>query len=207
MSETVFKIVVVGEASVGKSSLAYRFVKNEFDDFQEATVGAACLSKLVTSKQGNMMKIELWDTAGQERYRTMAPLYYRNARVALILYDVTNSDSLTKAESWIQELREKLRDALPRIILVGNKRDLPRTSPSCVASAAVEQIVKSYDIMHFETSAKTGEGVSELFDSIILGLDVQNGAGVNQSSSYSQQQATVPLSNAPKTFQKKKKCC
>lgn len=84
-----FKVVLLGESAVGKSSLVLRFVKREFHEFQESTIGAAFLTQTVQINDDTTVKFEIWDTAGQERYHSLAPMYYRGAQAALVVYDIT----------------------------------------------------------------------------------------------------------------------
>ncbi|KAL3461291.1 ras family-domain-containing protein [Aspergillus heterothallicus] len=116
------KLVLLGEAAVGKSSLVLRFVNNDFQENKEPTIGAAFLTQKC-SLPTRTIKFEIWDTAGQERFASLAPMYYRNAQAALVVYDVTKPSSLTKAKHWVAELQ---RQASPGIViaLVGNKLDL-----------------------------------------------------------------------------------
>ncbi|KAJ5492857.1 Vacuolar protein sorting-associated protein 21 [Penicillium diatomitis] len=116
------KLVLLGEAAVGKSSLVLRFVNNDFQENKEPTIGAAFLTQKCTLPT-RTIKFEIWDTAGQERFASLAPMYYRNAQAALVVYDVTKPSSLTKAKHWVAELQ---RQASPGIViaLVGNKLDL-----------------------------------------------------------------------------------
>ncbi|ORY86072.1 ras family-domain-containing protein [Leucosporidium creatinivorum] len=86
------KLVLLGESAVGKSSLVLQFVKQQFDDYRESTIGAAFLTQTVPVQQG-FIKFEIWDTAGQERYKSLAPMYYRNAHAAVVVYDITSSVS------------------------------------------------------------------------------------------------------------------
>ncbi|KAI6797630.1 hypothetical protein KC360_g8593 [Hortaea werneckii] len=116
------KLVLLGEAAVGKSSLVLRFVNNDFQPNKEPTIGAAFLTQKC-QLPARTIKFEIWDTAGQERFASLAPMYYRNAQSALVVYDVTKKSSLTKARHWVAELQ---RQASPGIViaLVGNKKDL-----------------------------------------------------------------------------------
>ncbi|KAI7651828.1 putative rab GTPase Vps21/Ypt51, partial [Hortaea werneckii] len=116
------KLVLLGEAAVGKSSLVLRFVNNDFQPNKEPTIGAAFLTQKC-QLPSRTIKFEIWDTAGQERFASLAPMYYRNAQSALVVYDVTKKSSLTKARHWVAELQ---RQASPGIViaLVGNKKDL-----------------------------------------------------------------------------------
>ena len=87
-----YKFVLVGDSAVGKSSIANRYISNDFYEFQEPTIGAAFMSKKLNIDDKEI-KLEIWDTAGQERYRSLAPMYYRNASVAIVVYDITKASS------------------------------------------------------------------------------------------------------------------
>ncbi len=119
-----FKVVLLGESAVGKSSLVLRFVKREFHEFQESTIGAAFLTQTVQITrfqfQNTTVKFEIWDTAGQERYHSLAPMYYRGAQAALIVYDITSKESFLKAQNWVRELQRQANANIV-IALVGNK--------------------------------------------------------------------------------------
>ncbi|KAF9817744.1 hypothetical protein IEO21_03203 [Rhodonia placenta] len=156
-----FKLVLLGESAVGKSSLVLRFVKDQFDDYRESTIGAAFLTQTVTLDDQTTVKFEIWDTAGQERYK--APMYYRNANCAVVVYDITQAASLEKARSWIRELQ---RQADPSIViaLCGNKADL--SARRQVSEEEAKKYAEEEGLMWAETSAKTGEGVQEIFTAI-----------------------------------------
>ncbi|OJD18148.1 hypothetical protein AJ78_01814 [Emergomyces pasteurianus Ep9510] len=126
------KLVLLGEAAVGKSSLVLRFVNNDFQENKEPTIGAAFLTQKC-SLPTRTIKFEIWDTAGQERFASLAPMYYRNAQAALVVYDLTKPSSLTKAKHWVAELQ---RQASPGIViaLVGNKLDLTNEDNAAAAS-------------------------------------------------------------------------
>ncbi|XP_006454233.1 GTP-binding protein RAB5 [Agaricus bisporus var. bisporus H97] len=156
-----FKLVLLGESAVGKSSLVLRFVKDQFDDYRESTIGAAFLTQTVTLDDQTTVKFEIWDTAGQERYK--APMYYRNANCAVVVYDITQSSSLEKARTWIRELQ---RQADPNIVitLCGNKSDLDARRQ--VTQEEAKKYAEEEGLMWAETSAKSGEGVTEVFTAI-----------------------------------------
>ncbi|CAL1694309.1 unnamed protein product [Somion occarium] len=158
-----FKLVLLGESAVGKSSLVLRFVKDQFDDYRESTIGAAFLTQTVTLDDGTSVKFEIWDTAGQERYKSLAPMYYRNANCAVVVYDITQTASLEKAKSWIRELQ---RQADPSIViaLCGNKADLAARRQ--VTQEEAQKYAEEEGLMWGETSAKTGEGVADIFTAI-----------------------------------------
>ncbi|KAK4552498.1 Vacuolar protein sorting-associated protein 21 [Recurvomyces mirabilis] len=195
------KLVLLGEAAVGKSSLVLRFVNNDFQPNKEPTIGAAFLTQK-THLPTRTIKFEIWDTAGQERFASLAPMYYRNAQAALVVYDVTRASSLGKARHWVAELQ---RQASPGIVvcLVGNKVDLAEgddgpdgdgdgdggegeegaegedgevaaAKPTAADEGAVRKVstkeAKAYaeeeGLLFFETSAKSGLNVSEVFTAI-----------------------------------------
>merc|ERR1712146_282886 len=117
-----FKLVLLGDSAVGKSSLVLRFVRGQFFEYQESTIGAAFLTQTVALND-TTVKFEIWDTAGQERYHSLAPMYYRGAAAAIVVYDITNRDTFQRAKAWVKELQ---RQGNPNIViaLAGNKSDL-----------------------------------------------------------------------------------
>lgn len=158
-----FKLVLLGESAVGKSSLVLRFVKGQFHDYQESTIGAAFLTQTVCLDD-TTVKFEIWDTAGQERYHSLAPMYYRGAQAAIVVYDLTNKDSFNRAKAWVKELQ---RLASPNIViaLAGNKTDLS-SSKRTVETAEADNYATENGLLFMETSAKTAMNVTEIFMAI-----------------------------------------
>lgn len=157
------KIVLLGDSAVGKSSLVIRFVEDVFDHFQPSTVGAAFLTKTI-HVEGKELKLEIWDTAGQERYRSLAPMYYRNAAAAIVMFDLTNKSSLLAASTWMDELRQKGEDQMA-IALVGNKSDLSK-DVQVTEEEAQAFLSDSGAAFYMRTSAKTGENVQNVFQKL-----------------------------------------
>lgn len=157
-----FKLVLLGESSVGKSSLVLRFVKGQFHEFQESTIGAAFLTQTVQIDD-TTVKFEIWDTAGQERYHSLAPMYYRGAQAAIVVYDITNKETFHKAQTWIKELQ---RQANPNIViaLAGNKLDL--ANKRAVSYEEAKAYADETGLLFMETSAKTAANVMDIFTSI-----------------------------------------
>merc|ERR1712070_489824 len=157
-----FKLVLLGDSAVGKSSLVLRFVRGQFFEYQESTIGAAFLTQTVTL-QDTTVKFEIWDTAGQERYHSLAPMYYRGAAAAIVVYDITNRDTFQRAKQWVKELQ---RQGNPNIViaLAGNKSDL--NSKRKVEPEEAESYASDNGIFFMETSAKTATNVNELFVAI-----------------------------------------
>mmetsp|Transcript_14460 Transcript_14460/g.28934 ORF Transcript_14460/g.28934 Transcript_14460/m.28934 type:complete len:194 (+) Transcript_14460:150-731(+) len=154
-----FKLVLLGDTAVGKSCLVVRFVRDEFFEFQEPTIGAAFLTQTVSLDDATV-KFEIWDTAGQERYRSLAPMYYRGAAAAIVVYDITNKDSFNGAKSWVKELQRR-GDPNVIIALAGNKADLE--SRRKVEFEEANSYAEENGIFHIETSAKNANNVKELF--------------------------------------------
>ncbi|KAI8058325.1 small GTPase superfamily [Syncephalis plumigaleata] len=187
--------MLIGEAAVGKSSLVQRFVNNEFQENKEPTIGAAFLTQK-TYVEDKVIKFEIWDTAGQERFHSLAPMYYRNAQAAVVVYDVTRAPSLDRAKSWIKELQ---RQANPNIViaLAGNKVDLVSESdqglhndedhhdeehhedgedmPITRQVSAEEARVYADEagLLFFETSAKLDLNVQEMFNEIARKIPIE----------------------------------
>ncbi|GAB4852576.1 Complex III subunit 3 [Ancistrocladus abbreviatus] len=153
------KLVLLGDMGTGKTSLVLRFVKGQFFDFQESTIGAAFFTQVLSLNEATV-KFDIWDTAGQERYHSLAPMYYRGAAAAVVVYDITSMESFEKAKKWVQELQ---RQGNPNMftVLVANKADLDTKRK--VDNEVGEQYAKENGLHFFETSAKTAENVNELF--------------------------------------------
>lgn len=171
-----FKLVLLGETAVGKSSVVLRFVKGQFQEYQEATIGAAFLTQTVCLDD-TTIKFEIWDTAGQERYHSLAPMYYRGAQAAIVVFDITSADSFTRAKSWVKELQKQ---ANPNIViaLAGNKADL--ANKRTVEFQEAQDYADENGLLFMETSAKTALNVNEIFMAIAKKLpksDPQSGLG------------------------------
>ncbi|EJU01934.1 ras-domain-containing protein [Dacryopinax primogenitus] len=207
------KLVLLGEAAVGKSSVVMRFVQNDFSENKEPTIGAAFLTQKCRLED-RVLRYEIWDTAGQERFHSLAPMYYRNAQAAVVVYDITKASSLEKAKSWVKELQ---RQANPNIViaLVGNKLDLVQSPAAAGAAPAGEEAedeeaddatatpgeggeqplpepeqegeslrqvpkdeaaayAQEAGLLFAETSAKTGEGVVEVFTEIAKKIPIEH---------------------------------
>ncbi|EPR57232.1 Rab 5 [Toxoplasma gondii ME49] len=162
-----FKLVLLGDTSVGKSCLVVRFAKDEFYEYQESTIGAAFMTQSV-NLGSCIVKFEIWDTAGQERYRSLAPMYYRGAAAAVVVYDISNRDSFQGAKSWVQELQSVNDRSNVVIALAGNKEDL--AAERQVPKQEAQQYADEHGILFLETSAKTGHNVNELFYEIAAAL-------------------------------------
>ena len=153
------KIVLLGDAGVGKSSLVLRFVTNSFDKYSESTIGASFMSKLIMV-DGNPIKYQIWDTAGQEKYHSLAPMYYRGAAAAIIVYDITRAASFQTLKIWVRELQQLGPENIV-IAICGNKSDLEDKRE--VSTAEARAYADEIGALFLETSAKLNKNVQDLF--------------------------------------------
>lgn len=160
-SKTI-KIVLLGEGRVGKTSVALRFVHNTFNHTQQATLQASFLTKQVTAC-GQQVELAIWDTAGQERFHALGPIYYRDAQAALLVYDITDANSFTRVQTWVQELKQMVGPSIV-IAIAANKQDLLKLQT--VSAAESEAYATSITALHVGTSAKTGAGLEDIFQAI-----------------------------------------
>ncbi|XP_053973141.1 ras-related protein Rab6 isoform X2 [Hylaeus anthracinus] len=161
-----FKLVFLGEQSVGKTSLITRFMYDSFDNTYQATIGIDFLSKTMYLED-RTVRLQLWDTAGQERFRSLIPSYIRDSTVAVVVYDITNANSFHQTSRWIDDVRaERGRDVI--IMLVGNKTDL--SDKRQVSTEEGERKAKELNVMSIETSAKAGYNVKQLFRRVAAAL-------------------------------------
>ena len=177
------KLCLLGASNAGKTCVSARFVRGVFLNDAKATVGAAFASHGVTLEDGARVKFEIWDTAGQERYQSLAPLYYRGATAAMVVFDVTDRESFERARYWVGEL-ERHADANVVVALVGNKMDLTRGDGDDDDEPAVEREVSEEEgkalceqyamCGYVETSAKEDVGVREAFELIARNVAEKN---------------------------------
>lgn len=172
------KLVLLGESSVGKSSFVTRFQNDTFNPDRQSTIGAAFITRkvpIVHNREERIVNLQIWDTAGQERYRSLTPMYYRNANVALVLFDLTDVSSFDKAKYWINELTTYIRDhglddnMATSIMLIGNKLDL--VEGECEFIDQVKDLLVSNPYKYFETSCKSGTNVHEVFEHVVQNVD------------------------------------
>ena len=165
VNEYEVKICLLGDVNVGKTSIASRFCKNSFNENYINTIGGAYQQQNVVLNNGTKMKLHIWDTSGQDRFRSMTNLYYRDAQVAILTYDVTNEQSLDSLNYWLNELNDKVDQENMLLFLAGNKCDVD-SSEKKVPISQGKKFAEDHNMTFFETSAKTGAGVKELFQAI-----------------------------------------
>jgi len=152
------KIVILGDTGVGKTSIVLQYVENRFNVMSSPTIGASFLSKTMWI-DGVRCRLQLWDTAGQERFRSLAPMYYRGAAAAVLVYDVTSPETFKKVKEWVKELRTNVFEEIT-LVVVGNQVDKPYPK---VTKEEASEYAASIGALFFETSAKKNTGIEELF--------------------------------------------
>lgn len=154
------KVCIIGDTDVGKTSLSTRYCHGEFPNNSTPTIGASFLQRRVVVDNIEI-SLQIWDTAGQERFRSMAPMYYRGAKAAICVFDVTNEESFNRVSTWLRDLKSHA-DPNVVICLAGNKCDKPATFDL----SKCEALARSLGGVYFSTSALTGEGVQEIFETL-----------------------------------------
>ena len=183
---------MLGDMGAGKSSLVLRFVKGQFFEYQESTIGAAFLTQTVATSDATV-KFEIWDTAGQERYHSLAPMYYRGAAAAILVYDMTKKSSFEKLQKWVDELKERGPDGIV-LCVAANKCDLEEGREVEVAEGA--EFAQKSGADFFETSAKNDENVGRIFTTLVT--------NVQRKSEAARPAGEARLDAAPP---KKTSCC
>ncbi|KAI0232816.1 Ras-related protein Rab-21 [Lamellibrachia satsuma] len=178
------KIVVLGAQGVGKTSVVLRYIGEGFNNCVSPTIGAAFFSSRIVVGDCRL-KLQLWDTAGQERFRAMAPMYYRRANAALLVYDITSLQSFADVKHWVLELKKNVETPLVMCVL-GNKCDLQ--AQRCVSLQLAQEYATSVGARHFETSALSEEGIHEAFqyvaESLVKGFLVNTTDSLLESDAF-----------------------
>lgn len=166
----LFKIVTAGDMGVGKTCVIKRFVEEEFFKYTTSTIGVDFSTKKLVLEGGRCVRLQVWDTAGQERYSAITPNFFRGCHGILIIFDITNKESFNRIPHWIDvagcEINEETNviiGPLPytQIILIGNKCDLEQDRQ--VKKEDANKYASKYGIKYIETSAKTGDNITDTF--------------------------------------------
>ena len=155
----IFKLILIGNSGVGKSSIIQRYMKNTFEESYKCTIGVDFLMKTL-NLNGKTVKLQLWDTAGQEKYKSMVASYYRGANVALVVFDITSHASFDSLPVWIENYYKNGPEE-KNIILIGNKKDMEESRQ--VTQQEAEIFSETNNMMYFETSAKEGDNIEYIF--------------------------------------------
>ena len=162
--EVLYKILLLGDSSVGKTCFLMRYTDNTFQEIHMSTIGLDYKLKNVQLDDGKMVKIQIWDTAGQDRFRSITKNYYKGAHGIILIYDITNKKSFENVRTWINQIKEEVSEKVS-IILVGNKID--DEEHRVVATEDGEKIAKELGLMFFECSAKSGVNIDSTFNELV----------------------------------------
>ena len=205
MSEKyIIRVLTLGYTDVGKTSILLRFTKNQFHEKYVSTIGIDFKSKSLKLGNNTTVKVLVWDTAGQEKYKGIVKSFYNKANGILLTFDISNKESFEHIDYWVQELKEYTGLDSLYIVLVGNKKDKEDRK---VTIEEAKNYAEENDFGgYFEVSAKTGEGINELF------IDVAKGAlkkiiDKNNEENDGQNIRLSILEQKEKDKKKNKRCC
>lgn len=159
-SRDEYKILVIGDSGVGKSSLLLQFTDHDYPDRDIATIGCDYKTRVVKLNDGSPVKIRVWDTAGQERFRTITSSYYRGAHGAALVFDITETHTFERLECWVRELQRFAPEYCVKVV-VGNKSDC--SSERKVSILSAKEFASKEGLVYMETSAKNNINVDEAF--------------------------------------------
>lgn len=166
---TIFKIILIGPAGVGKTSLMRRFVENKFSSNYKFTIGMDCLAKTINLKDDRVVKLSIWDMGGQERFKFLRKNFYEGAHGAILVFDLSRSNTFFKMKDWLIDMRSIIEHEIPFIIL-GNKSDLLSEVGEVINRDKPRVLAEKENSIYIETSAKTGENVEKAFKDLTLHL-------------------------------------
>ena len=159
----IFKLVLIGDSGVGKTNILSRYLTNQFSASTQPTVGVEFGSKII-KKGEKLIKLQIWDTAGQERYKSITSAYYKGAKGAFVVYDISRKSTFDNVDKWINELKNNGSEDV-FILLVGNKSDL--NDQREISEEEVKKKAEVYNIAFCETSALKGNNIEFAFESLI----------------------------------------
>ena len=164
-ADVVYKLLLLGESNVGKTSIILRYIENKFEESNISTCGIDLKCKYV-SCDDKKIKLNIWDTAGQERFKGLTKNYFRGAHGFVLVYDITNKLSFDKLKAWIKDAKEKIEDEKSyKLAVVGNKKDCENKRE--VDYKTLKEFAEANNIIFSEVSAKTGEGIDKLFNDFV----------------------------------------
>ena len=167
--DTVYKVLLLGDSSVGKTCVLLRYCDKTFQEAHLSTIGLDYRLKTMTLENGKNIKLQIWDTAGQDRFRAITKNYYKGANGIILIYDVTNLQTYENVKNWINQIRE---EANPNVViyLAGNKVDV-NEELRVVKTEEGQKIADEYNLTFYETSAKSGININEIFEDLVKKVD------------------------------------
>ena len=162
--ELLYKILLLGDSSVGKTCFLMRYSDNTFQEIHMSTIGLDYKLKNVQLDDGNIVKIQIWDTAGQDRFRSITKNYYKGAHGIILIYDITSRKTFDNIKNWVTQIKEEVSEKVS-IILVGNKIDDEKNRK--VSTEEGEKMAKECGFDFYETSAKSGINIDKTFNDLV----------------------------------------
>ncbi|CAM0958697.1 unnamed protein product [Alopecurus aequalis] len=196
----LFKLLLIGDSSVGKSCLLLRFADDAYVDTYISTIGVDFKIRTV-ELDGKSVKLQIWDTAGQERFRTITSSYYRGAHGIIIVYDVTDMESFNNVKQWLSEIDRYASDSVCKL-LVGNKCDL--VDSKVVDTEEAKAFAESLGMTFLETSAKESINVETAF--LTMSSEIKNRMA-SQPAASGERKTTVQMKGQPIQQQQQSSCC
>ena len=166
--ETVYKVLLLGDTTVGKTCFLMKYTDKTFQDIHMATIGLDYRLKTMKLKSGKDIKLQIWDTAGQDRFRAITKNYYKGSHGIILIYDVTSLKTFENVKSWVSQIHEEISDKVV-IYLVANKIDMDDLRK--VTKEEGKKLAEELDVPFVETSAKTGENIDYIFSDISERID------------------------------------
>ena len=202
--ELMVKVVIVGDSGVGKTNIMSKYLKNEFHEDSKATVGVEFGSKQFNI-QGHQVKAQIWDTAGQERYKAITSAYYKGAKGAFIVYDISRKNTFDSISRWVSDITATA-DKKITLILIGNKSDLEDQRQ--VTKEQGEEKAKEFGLAFLEASASSGDNLEKAFSLMINEVykKCQEDINAETDDNVVDQGKDITL-NKPAGKTEKKKCC
>ena len=201
--EIMVKVVLVGDSGVGKTNIMSKYLKNQFREDSKATVGVEFGSKQF-SVEGHQIKAQIWDTAGQERYKAITSAYYKGAKGAFIVYDITRKNTFETVNKWASDITAAA-DKKITLILIGNKNDLEDQRQ--VTKEVGEEKAKELGLAFMETSACSGENLDKAFQMMINEIYKKYQEDVVGETQESTVQQGKDITLDKTKGKQKKKCC
>ena len=155
----LLKYIIIGDEEVGKSNLLSHYIDDRFTSEYQSTIGVEFRAKNVIIRN-TTYRIQMWDTSGKENFRSITRAYYKNSVCALVVYDISSRDSFNNVSTWIEDCRNNSSEKI-FMVLIGNKSDL--ADKRQVSTEEGRELAEKYEMKFYETSAKTGENVNDIF--------------------------------------------
>ena len=193
--EKSFKVMLLGDSSVGKTCFLKRYIDDTFQDVYLSTIGFDYKYKFITLKDGKKIKMQIWDTAGQERFRTIGKGYYKGAHGIILIYDVTSQKSFDSIKTWLNEIKSEASNKVC-VFLVANKIDIEER---LISREDGEEIAKNNNLDFYESSAKDNINVSEVFQDLA--------EKINEKYQIMKEKGKKLDEIIPEKTKGKKKCC